>query len=158
MRLHRSRMGIIAHPVILAIVVIVLAVGVLSFVPSGSCNVTATVSMTESQFIIGSYYSVNGVSAQSTGYSSILNWGTAGFTLPALSANIVLTVSVAGHSTSKSETKFLPTLSIGVNQQISDTISVGYVPTGQQTVVATLTVGGAQQGSASQTIDVGCPA
>ena len=82
-----------------AILLIILGagVGVISVAPSGSCNVTANVTLSSVQFIIASYYTVNGVSAVTSGYSPILDWATAGFTT-GLTASDILTVTVGGHT------------------------------------------------------------
>ncbi len=152
-RLRHSCRGVAASWVIWLVVGLGI-VGALSFVPSGSCNVTAEVSLQADQFILGSYYSVNGVTATTTGYSSIINWGALGFTT-GLTASDVLTVTIAGHSAQKGENQLLPTLSVG-SHTATDSVTVGYVPQGNQTLTATLTVNGQQQGSASTTVDVSC--
>jgi len=141
---------------IIIIVVASIAVVALCFAPSGSCNVAATVKMSEINFVIGGYYSVNGVSAVNAGYSSIINLGTLGLTPPALTYSYDLTITIAGHTAQKDESKILPTLSIGANS-VTDTVTIGYIPPGEQTVLATLTINGAQQGSATTNINVGCP-
>ena len=152
--LRHSRRGIV-HWFIALIIILPAAFVALCFIPSGSCNVSATVSMSETNFIIGGYYTVNGVTAQNAGYSSIINLGTLGITPPALSYSFALTVSIAGHVTTHDESKILPTLSIGSNS-VTDTITVGYIPQGEQTVTATLTINGEQQGTQSTNIDVSC--
>jgi hypothetical protein len=152
----RNQRAVVGHPFLLiAIVVVAAVVGVLSFVPSGTCNVSAKVSMSEVQFIVGSEYSVNSVSASNAGYSSVLNWGTLAFTWPALTSKEILTVSVGGHSAQRDETQVLASLSVG-SKSVSDTVTVGYVPKGEQTVTADLVVNGADQGSQSTTVDVEC--
>jgi hypothetical protein len=152
-RFRRNRRG--ALPVwVITLILLGVGTAAVSLVPSGSCNVTASVSLTAIQFVLGSYYSVNGVSATTTGYSSLLNWGALGFTT-GLTASDILTVSIAGHTAQKGEDQLLPTLSIG-DHTATDSVTVGYVPMGEQTVTATLTVNGQQQGSSSTTTDVSC--
>ena len=152
-RLHHSiRAALPVWGVLL--IILGVGIGVVSFVPSGSCNVGATVTLSAVQFVVGSYYSVNGVSATTTGYSSLLNWGALGFTT-GLTANDVLAVTIAGHTAVKGEDQLLPTLSIG-GHSATDTLTVGYVPQGQQTVVAVLTVNGQMQGSATTSVNVSC--
>jgi hypothetical protein len=157
-KIRSSRRGL-GGLIIAMIALGVIIFAALFFVPSGSCNVSVTVSMTEVQFLVGSYYSVNSASAVVTGYSPILDLTAlfpGGITWPSLSATITLTVSIAGHTASKAETKFLPSLSIGENDNIQDSLTIAYVPQGQQSATAILDVSGTQQGSASTSINVGC--
>lgn len=152
---HRRTSGI-GHPIVIGLVVVMLLFVVLLFVPTGTYNVSVTIRMTQSQFIVGSVYTVNSVSGTVTGQSSVIDLSALGFAFATLASQYVLTVTIAGHTVSKSETKFLPSLSLGVVMPVVDTVTVGYIPKGEATIVATLTVNGQQQGAATSTICVGC--
>ena len=152
----------VAHPWILAAVGTALALVLLSVIPLPwlgvhECNVATTVSMTEVQVVLVSYYQVNSVSPVVSGPSTIINWAALGFTFLQVSAQFKLTVSLSnGQSATASETKFLPSLPTNTNLGVTDTLTIGYVPAGSYAVTATLTDNGQSVGSGSGSINVGC--
>ena len=144
------------NKIIIALVIAVVAIfGSLWFIPSGTCDVAVTTTMSQAQFIIGSYYNVNGVTATSDGKSAILDLNGLGFAWPALTSSYQLTLTVGSHTKTLDETKILASLGVGAGS-VSTTATLGYISPGVQQVTASLTVNGASQGSASTTVNVGC--
>jgi hypothetical protein len=148
----------IKHPyVIVSILAVVAIVVALFFIPvPGYYDVAVTVKMTEVQSIVAVYYSVDSVSARTTGASSVIDINGLGIVWFTATSEISLQVCAGTHCKTVDETKLFPTVPTNLNFGATATVTLGYVPQGSYTVTATLTVNGANQGSGQTTVCAGC--
>ena len=139
----------------LAVVVLVLA-----FVPlPGYYNVRVSVTSWTVSALIVNEYGISAVNPSVDGQSTILDFGVlGGLSGPALQATYDMTVCVGSHCTSKSASVWFPTVPIlnGGQLSVTNTFTIGYVPSGTYPVTATLQVGGSTVASGSSSICVGC--
>lgn len=144
------------------VIAAVAAVAVLAFVSlvpyPNAYDVDVTVSITEIQALIVSYYQINSVTGSTYGHSAILDWHAllgGSLTFGALSAQFKLTVCAGGHCVSSTAGKLVPSFPTNTGT-VSNTLVVGYVPGGQQTLSATLYENGNSVAQGSGSLCVGC--
>lgn len=137
----------------LVIGLLLLSVGVLSFTPSGSCDVLIGVSMTQGElpYSESPTYNITSVSPAVTGYSSVIDWTTLATTFGSRGTpdSLLLTVDVGGHSVSEVTTNDAT--------DWKQSVLIGHVPPGVQRIYATLTYDDASEANLTASYPVGCP-
>ena len=147
------------NPWVYGVVGVLVLVGVLSVTPlPGYENVKVTVGLEEVAFVVADYFSINSISAVTTGQATVLDWGALAFAPPALYASLTLTVCVSGHCNSLRGTQILPTIPLanGASLTATDSVNIGYVPAGQVDITVALYENGNEVASGTGSMCVGC--
>lgn len=148
-------------------IALILIIGVGAFIAASvvplptvvGYNVKVSVQQTEIAYILGTYYSITGVSGSTLSGSTLINWGgILSSSGPTPGAIYQLKVCVASICSSHYSVQLLPSIPIinGAPLQGSTDVTVGYVPSGQQSIQVTLIANGNSVATGSGSTCVGC--